>query len=81
MAELKVVVAAIALCALLLALSGCTGCSQAVESGASEISVCLEKCSQVCSVVRNSSVDLDGYSIGLEKHSGAMTVKCSCTCS
>jgi len=60
-------------------LAGC--CGGFVDDTVDELSTCMSKCSEVCSLVKNSSVDLGGYTqIGLEKQSGSMTVSCQCPC-
>jgi hypothetical protein len=62
---------------LVLLLAGC--CS--LEGAVGDLSACMSKCEDVCSLVKGSNMSLDGFnSIGLSKASGGMTVSCNCIC-
>jgi hypothetical protein len=70
------VILGLALIGLLL-LAGCT----AVGAVTDELQTCMKKCSEVCDAAKAGNVSLDGYNvIGLEKKTGAVTVKCGCPC-
>jgi hypothetical protein len=60
-----------------LSIVGCT----AVKQAGNELGVCMDKCTSLCSVLKNNSLDMGGYNnIQLSKVSGSMTVSCSCPC-
>lgn len=57
------------------------GCAEIGEKAANEIGTCLDKCQSLCSLAKNSSLDLDGFqSVKLTKQAGGVSVSCSCTC-
>jgi hypothetical protein len=57
-----------------------SGCLQ-LENTVGELQTCLDKCTEICQLVKNSSIEMEGFNgIGLSKQSGAVTVSCSCPC-
>lgn len=56
------------------------GCAQIAQSAAGELGTCLDKCQQLCGLVNQSNMSLDGYQPGLTKQSGGVKISCSCTC-
>jgi len=59
-----------------------SGCTQIAENAGNQLETCAKKCNEICGVLVNSSVDLEGYDqIQIEKKEGSLTVYCGCTCS
>jgi len=58
------------------------GCTQSVEKTAGDLQGCLEKCQNVCDMIKSTDMSLDGYNqIGLTKQTGNVKLSCSCLCS
>ncbi len=69
---------------LVLAVAGMVllvGCTQIVEKAGGDIQMCMQKCSDLCELAKDSNMSMEGFnSIGLTKQSGSVKVSCSCPC-